>query len=108
MSVLVAFSVTPLGVGEAVGRIVSEGIRAVRASGLPNQTGAMFTLVEGDSWDEVMCVVKQAVDAVAAHAPRVSTVIKIDYRPGVSGALTAKVERVEQYLHESELPRTDS
>jgi uncharacterized protein (TIGR00106 family) len=108
MSVLVAFSVTPLGVGEDVGRIVTEGIRVVRASGLPNRTDAMFTLVEGDSWDEVMGVVKQAVDAVAAHAPRVSTVVKIDYRPGASGALTAKVEAVERYLHESELPRMDS
>lgn len=101
MSVLVAFSVTPLGVGEDVGRVVAEGVRVVRASGLPNLTDAMFTLVEGDTWDEVMGVVKQAVDAVAALAPRVSTVIKVDYRPGVSGALTAKVEAVEQYLDES-------
>jgi uncharacterized protein (TIGR00106 family) len=100
MSVLVAFSVTPLGVGEDVGRIVAEGIRVVRASGLPNQTDAMFTLVEGDTWDEVMGVVKQAVEAVAALAPRVSTVVKVDYRPGVSGALTGKVEAVEQYLSE--------
>lgn len=100
MSVLVAFSVTPLGVGEDVGRIVAEGIRVVRASGLPNQTDAMFTLVEGDTWDEVMDVVKRAVEAVAARAPRVSTVVKIDYRPSASGALTAKVEAVEQYLGE--------
>ena len=66
----------------------------------------MFTLVEGDTWEEVMAVVKQAVDAVAAHAPRVSTVLKIDYRPGRSGALTSKVESVERYL--SEPPATDS
>jgi uncharacterized protein (TIGR00106 family) len=104
MSVLVAFSVTPLGVGEDVGRIVAEGVRAVRDSGLPTQTDAMFTLVEGESWDEVMEVVKAAVTAVAARAPRVSTVIKVDYRPGVSGALTAKVEAVEQYLSEPAPP----
>jgi len=101
MSVLVAFSVTPLGVGDEVGRIVAEAVRVVRASGLPNQTNAMFTLVEGDTWEEVMEVVKRAVDAVAALAPRVSTVIKVDYRPGVSGALTSKVESVERYLSES-------
>lgn len=34
MSVLVAFSVTPLGVGEGVGEIVTEAIRVVRDSGL--------------------------------------------------------------------------
>jgi uncharacterized protein YqgV (UPF0045/DUF77 family) len=38
------------------------------------------------------------VDAVAAKAPRVSLVLKADVRPGVTGALTAKVETVERYL----------
>ncbi|MBX7268872.1 MTH1187 family thiamine-binding protein [Micromonospora sp. Llam7] len=98
MSVLAAFSVTPLGVGEDVGEVVAEAIRVVRASGLPNQTDAMFTLIEGDSWDEVLDVIKQAVEAVAGRAPRVSTVIKVDYRPSASGALTGKVEAVERYI----------
>jgi uncharacterized protein (TIGR00106 family) len=94
---LVAFSVTPLGTGEAVGEIVAEAVRVVRESGLPNQTDSMFTTIEGE-WDEVMGVVKKAVDAVSARAPRVSLVLKADVRPGVTGALTAKVETIEQYL----------
>ena len=94
---LVAFSVTPLGVGEAVAEYVADAVRAVRASGLPNRTDAMFTSVEGD-WDEVMDVVRRAVDAVAAKAPRVSLSLKADVRPGVTGALDAKVEAVERYL----------
>jgi uncharacterized protein (TIGR00106 family) len=94
---LVAFSVTPLGVGEAVGDIVAEAVRVVRDSGLPNRTDAMFTTIEGE-WDETMAVVKQAVEAVASRAPRVSLVIKADIRPGVTGALEAKVEAVERYL----------
>jgi uncharacterized protein (TIGR00106 family) len=95
---LVAFSVTPLGVGENVGEIVAEAVRVVRASGLPNRTDAMFTTVEGD-WDEAMAVVKEAVDAVAARAPRVSLVLKADLRPGVTNALNAKVETIERYLN---------
>jgi uncharacterized protein (TIGR00106 family) len=94
---LVAFSVTPLGVGEAVAEYVAEAVRVVRESGLPNQTDAMFTTIEGE-WDEVMAVVKQAVDAVAARAPRVSVTLKADIRPGVTGALQSKVERIEHYL----------
>jgi len=43
-------------------------------------------------------VVKQAVDAVAAASPRVSLVLKADIRPGYTGQLTAKVERIEQAL----------
>ena len=95
---LIAFSVTPLGVGEGVGEIVAEAVRVVRASGLPNQTDSMFTTIEGDDWDEVMAVVKDAVDAVAARAPRVSLVLKADLRPGVTDGLTSKVETIEHYL----------
>ena len=94
---LVAFSVTPLGVGDAVGEYVADAVRVVRDSGLPNHTDAMFTTVEGD-WDEVMAVVKRAVDAVAAKAPRVSVVLKADIRPGAASALTAKVESLERHL----------
>jgi uncharacterized protein (TIGR00106 family) len=94
---LVAFSVTPLGTGEDVGEAVAEAVRVVRASGLPNRTDAMFTTIEGE-WDEVMAVVKEATEVVAARAPRVSLVLKADLRPGVTGALTAKVETVERYL----------
>jgi uncharacterized protein (TIGR00106 family) len=94
---LVAFSVTPLGVGDAVAEYVADAVRVVRDSGLPNRTDAMFTTIEGD-WDEVMAVVKAAVDAVAARAPRVSVTLKADIRPGVTGALQAKVDAVERYL----------
>jgi uncharacterized protein (TIGR00106 family) len=96
---IVAFSVTPLGVGESVGDLVADAVRVVRESGLPNRTDAMFTSIEGE-WDEVMAVVKRAVDAVAAQAPRVSMVLKADLRPGVSDALSAKVAHVEERLRE--------
>jgi uncharacterized protein YqgV (UPF0045/DUF77 family) len=69
----------------------------VRDSGLPNRTDAMFTTIEGE-WDEVMAVVKAAVDAVAARAPRVSVTLKADIRPGVTGALQAKMVALESYL----------
>jgi uncharacterized protein (TIGR00106 family) len=94
---LVAFSVTPLGVGEAVAEYVADAVRVVRDSGLPNRTDAMFTTIEGD-WDEVMDVVKRATEAVTARAPRVSITLKADIRPGVTGALESKVERLESYL----------
>ena len=45
-----------------------------------------------------MAVVRQAVDVVAARAPRVSVTLKADIRPGVTGALDAKVEAVERRL----------
>jgi uncharacterized protein YqgV (UPF0045/DUF77 family) len=44
--------------------------------------------------------VKRAVDVLAARAPRVSLVLKADIRPGHTGQLKSKVDRVEQYLAE--------
>ena len=94
---LIAFSVTPLGVGEGVGEIVAEAVRVVRASGLPNETDSMFTTIEGD-WDEVMAVVKAACDAVAARAPRVSVTLKADIRPGVTDGMQGKMASLERHL----------
>ena len=71
-----------------VSAVVADIVRVIRASGLPNETNAMFTNIEGE-WDEVMDVVKRAVDAVAAVSPRVSLVLKADIRAGHTGQLTA-------------------
>ena len=98
-TMIVAFSITPLGVGEGVGEYVADAVRVVRDSGLPNRTDAMFTSVEGD-WDEVMDVVRRAVDAVAARAPRVSLVLKADIRPGVTDGLDSKVATIERHLQD--------
>ncbi|HEX5565742.1 MAG TPA: MTH1187 family thiamine-binding protein [Streptomyces sp.] len=94
---IVAFSVTPLGVGEEVAEYVADAVRVVRESGLPHRTDAMFTSIEGE-WEECMEVVRRAVAAVEARAPRVSLVLKADIRPGVTGGLTSKVESVERHL----------
>lgn len=96
---LAAFSITPLGGDDSVGSAVAEAIRLVRASGLPNETNAMFTNVEGE-WDEVMALIKACVDRVGEIAPRVSVVIKLDVRPGHDHALTEKVATVERHLRE--------
>jgi uncharacterized protein (TIGR00106 family) len=100
---IAAFSVTPLGAGESVGDLVAEAVRVVRASGLAHETNAMFTNVEGE-WDDVMRVIHDAVDAVARRAPRVSVVIKIDERRGVTDGLTAEVETIERALEDPRLP----
>jgi uncharacterized protein YqgV (UPF0045/DUF77 family) len=76
---------------------VSAAVEIVRASGLPNRTDAMFTTIEGE-WDEVFDVVKRATEAVQAFGPRVSLVLKADIRPGHTGELTGKIDRLERAL----------
>lgn len=112
---LAAFSITPVGAGDSVGDLVTEAVRIVRASGLPNETNAMFTNVEGE-WDEVMGVIRACVDRVSSAAPRVSVMIKLDVRrDGLGDQMAAKVASVEGRLrataadrHESDSPARTS
>jgi uncharacterized protein (TIGR00106 family) len=101
---IAAFSITPLGGSDSVGQTVARAVRLVRDSGLANETNAMFTNVEGE-WDEVMALVKACVMEVATVAPRVSVVIKIDHRPGVTDGLHTKVEAIEDHLREPVVER---
>lgn len=94
---IVAFSVAPSGTGESVSEAVADAVRVVRESGLPHRTDAMFTSIEGE-WDECMDVVRRACEAVGRHGPRVSLVLKADIRPGRTGEMQAKLDRLEQAL----------
>ena len=96
---IVAFSIAPAGPDDtgSYAAAVAEAVRIVRASGLPYDTNAMFTNIEGE-WDEVMAVLKQCVDAMTSSHPRVSLVVKADIRPGHTGQLAAKVARIDEIL----------
>src|SRR5512135_3744485 len=105
LCMLVAFSI-PSAADETggVSAAVAQAVKVVRDSGLPYETNAMFTNVEGE-WDEVMTVVKRAVEVVVAASPRASLVLKADIRPGHTGQLTAKVRRVEERLAARDQPK---
>ena len=97
---LIAFSVAPSVAADDTGSVtdaVARAIRVVRDSGLPHRTDAMFTTIEGD-WDECMAVVKQCCDVLAQDSPRVGLVLKADIRPGFTGELDGKLDRLESAL----------
>lgn len=100
---IVAFAVAPSGgsASDSVHDAIAAAVRVVRESGLPNRTSSMFTEIEGD-WDEVMAVVRAATEAVGAYGSRVSLVLKADIRPGRSGEIDGKLERLEAAITEQE------
>lgn len=102
--VLVAFSVAPSGTGDSLAEAVADAVRVVRESGLPHRTDSMFTTLEGE-WDEVMVVVRRATEAVGRHGDRVSLVLKADVRPGRTGEMQGKVDRLEAALARSQPDR---
>src|SRR3954462_8631651 len=98
---LVAFSVAPTGAGESVSEAVADAVRVVRESGLPNRTDSMFTTLEGE-WDECLDVVRRACEAVGRHGERVSLVLKAETRPGRTGEMQAKLDRLEAAIEGSQ------
>src|SRR5690554_7961314 len=97
---LVASSVSPGGAGRTDGSVHDAGaaaVKIVRDSGVPHRTDSMFTTIEGE-WDEVFDVVRRATEAVGEYGSRVSLVLKADIRPGYTGELDGKVERLEQAI----------
>lgn len=97
---LFAFSIAPATAPDPDGSMsaaVAEAIRVVRASGLPHETTSMFTTIEGE-WDEVFAVIKEATEAVGEFGTRVSLVVKADIRPGYTGEIEGKIERLEKAI----------
>lgn len=97
---LAAFSVAPSG-GEGADASVHDAVAAaveiVRNSGLPHRTDSMFTTIEGE-WDEVFAVIKEATETVGQFGTRVSLVVKADIRPGYTGEIDGKLERLEKAI----------
>ena len=97
---LFAFSVSPSGGDNpdaSVHDAVAAAVKIVRESGLPNRTDSMFTTIEGE-WGECMDVIKRATEAVGEYGTRVSLVLKPDIRPGYTGEMEGKLERLERAL----------
>lgn len=72
-------------------------IDRIDRSGLPYQTHAMGTIVEG-SWDDIMALIRQCHELILENNERVTTSIRIDDRKGCSGRLQGKIDSVEHRL----------
>ncbi len=98
MSVLVGISVVPLGVGESVSEFVAKAVRIIEESGLSYTLTPMETVIEGETWEEVMDVVSKVFHALSSECNRLVITIKVDYRKGRSGGLVKKIESVKAKL----------
>jgi uncharacterized protein (TIGR00106 family) len=97
MSMLVEFSVVPLGKGASVSPQIARVLKIVSESGVSYKANPMGTVLEGE-WDKVMGVVKKCHEEVMKDAERVLTSITIDDRKGKEQRIEKKLESVEQKL----------
>ena len=95
--VLLEFSMAPLAKGESVSQYVARSLEIIEQSGLDYRLHAMGTIVEGEM-DQVLAVLTQCLEAMAADCDRITCTAKLDYRKGAVGRLKAKVASVEQKL----------
>ena len=98
--VLLEFSMAPLEKGQSVGPYVARSLEIIERSGLDYRLHAMGTIIEGEV-DEVLAVLRQCLDAMAADCDRITCTAKLDYRKGASGRLESKVASVESQLGRS-------
>ncbi len=97
MSMLVEFSVVPLGTGASVSPQIARVLKIVSESGVSYKANPMGTVLEGE-WDKVMGVVKKCHDEVMKDSERVLTSITIDDRKGKEQRIEKKLESVEEKL----------
>jgi uncharacterized protein (TIGR00106 family) len=95
--VLLEFSMAPLEKGPSVGDYVARSLKIIDESGLDYRLHAMGTILEGDI-EQVLRVLKQCFEAMAADCDRITCTAKLDYRQGYSGRLQSKVASVEEKL----------
>ena len=107
MNTLIAVAIAPVGTGEELSKHVAEVVKVIRESGLPNKTNSMFTEIEGD-WDDVMAVVKRATFVLAEKGIRTEVVLKADIRPGFSGMMDGKIDRLNEALDDKPADKPSS
>ena len=90
-------TIAPSGQGEEMSAYVAQVIKVIRDSGLPNQTNAMSTVVEGDL-HQVMEVTQEATRVLAEQGYRTGVSLRLDIRPGKRDQIHEKVELVDRIL----------
>ncbi|UCD88839.1 MAG: MTH1187 family thiamine-binding protein [Desulfobacterales bacterium] len=95
MSVLIDFSILPVGKGESVSSHISSVVTIVKNSKLPYKLGPMGTTVEGE-WEDLMAVVTSCFHEMKKDCPRIYMSIRVDYREGDSSRIKDKVKSAER------------
>ena len=99
INTLAAVAISPAGASPENSTDVAQAVDVIRESGLPNETNAMFTNIEGDI-DDVLKVIRDATMKLAGQGYRTDVVIRLDIRPGFEGQIHAKQELVDKILSE--------
>jgi uncharacterized protein (TIGR00106 family) len=98
MSVLLEFAMFPTDKGESVSGYVSRIIKVIDSAGVTYKLTPMGTIVEVETVDDALRIIRDAYDQLEPDCNRVYSSIKLDIRKGKTGRLSQKVESIEKKL----------
>ena len=98
MSVLLEFAMFPTDKGESVSSYVSRIIDMIDQKGVDYQLTPMGTIIECDSMDEALEVVKSSYDCLQDDCTRIYSTLTFDIRKGEKGRLKSKIKSIEKKL----------
>jgi uncharacterized protein (TIGR00106 family) len=99
-SVLLEMSMFPTDHGESKSEYVSRIIKMIDESGYPYQLTPMSTIIEFDSIDDALDIIKKSYETLEVDSDRVYSTIKFDIRKNKSNRLKQKIESIEKRIGE--------
>lgn len=88
----------PMDKGESVKEEVAQIIKMIDESAVSYQLTAMGTIIETESMDEALEIVRRAYALLEVNCNRVYASLKFDIRKGTSNRLKTKIRSVEEII----------
>ncbi|OPY79276.1 MAG: hypothetical protein A4E64_00482 [Syntrophorhabdus sp. PtaU1.Bin058] len=96
MSVMFEFAMFPTDKGESVSEYVSRLLRVIDKSAVPYKLTPMGTIIEVDTLDAALKIIKQAYKELEPDCNRVYSTIKFDIRKGKKKRFAQKIASIEK------------
>ena len=98
MSVLLEFSMFPTDVGESKSEYVSKILGMIDESGISYKLTPMSTVVETDTIEEALDIIKRSYEALEPYSNRIYSSLKFDIQKGKTNRLKTKIASIENKL----------
>lgn len=100
MSVLLEFAMFPTDKGGSVSAYVSKVIDMIRSSGAAYRLTPMGTIVETETMEAALEIVRQAYEVLEPVSERIYCSAKFDIRKGTKNRMDAKIASIEAKIGE--------
>ncbi len=100
MSILLEFAMFPTDKGVSVSSYVGRIIKMIRESGVSYQLTPMGTIVETETMEEALEIVKKSYEQLESDCDRIYSSLKFDIRKGEGDRMSKKMKSIETKIGE--------